>query len=186
VRNDLVRKFGMKEDLVNTLVLWSDLQSLVMRFTEAELILKPNLAHQVLTVAITLYKWSRYRACALKALASSSSSSGMLGAGGIYHSRRILSASGEGDLLEVTDAGGEDDGSETAIDQDQDTETENPVDGDDDVQDNDDLDSDGGDDANPHVVVQGHQHVPPAAASGGEALPAAIDFMDDFDFDNDF
>ena len=132
----------MSEALLDSLCLWSDLQSVISRCTDSDIAFKPTLARQVLSVAISLYKWHRHRACPIKALACLNGNNVVSPMA--YSSKK--SHNSDRDALEATDAGGEDDGSETAVDHDQDTETENPADIDNDMDedgnDEDDLDSD--------------------------------------------
>jgi hypothetical protein len=58
----------MSEELIESLIEWSDIQSLLSRCSDFDIIYKPTLAKRMLIVAKTLYKWHLKRFSSLKQL----------------------------------------------------------------------------------------------------------------------
>lgn len=58
----------MNEQLIESLIQWSDIQSLLSRCSDVDIIYKPALAKRMLIVANTLYKWHLGRCSSLKQL----------------------------------------------------------------------------------------------------------------------
>ena len=58
----------MPQTLVDSLITWADIQSLLPRTTDTEIVFKPKFARDMLKLAINLFKWFRSRNCSAKAL----------------------------------------------------------------------------------------------------------------------
>jgi len=110
----LMEQLGMPEPLLQSLVTWADIQSLLQRSSEVEVTFKTQMARQMHTAAIALYRWHRHRSAASKALrlvapSAVNSSSGYMP---LHVLRAEHDESGpygdEAEMMEATDAGGED------------------------------------------------------------------------------
>lgn len=149
----------MPTALLQTLCTWSDVQALLIRCSDNDLTFKVQLAKQMLSVAILLYRWHRSRTNGFKALGLTFSHEYLnanFAAVQVQHNSdlKMTDSSGrlvdENDLMEATDAGGEeysdndndmnDDGDNGQMDQD--TGTENEMGGNEHDAGNDAFDSD--------------------------------------------
>ena len=105
----------MSKSMINELCLWSDLQSLATRTTEADIGFKPKLARSILQTACLLHKWYRNQTTTTKALENllmsqqlskiklrdnNSIASGL--------NNKSIAGIDDLELLEQTDIGGED------------------------------------------------------------------------------
>jgi hypothetical protein len=128
----------MPEDLVKSLQGAADIQSLRGRTTDIDVTFRTPLVKQVLSAAVELFKWQRYRSTSQKiALHAMSTSLSTLSRNNLFSMLATSSGPGSGvlDALEGTDVAGSD---FEAFDQD----TENEIHGPDDSQ--ADYDSDTG------------------------------------------
>lgn len=163
----LTRYWSMSPVLLKTVREWADVQSLLRRTTEADVILKASLVRKMLTAALSLYRWYRHLSSSQRALSgvygltfSPASVTALIRAAseftksfaipGVSDGSKKFHGREEGDNVDATDAGGEEDvsdgddqeGDEPEGVVDPDTETEMLVEGEaDEVQDDEDDNS---------------------------------------------
>ncbi len=108
----------MPASLVDSLCEWADVQSLLLRTTEADVSFKPAMARQMLVAAIALYRWFRAHQSAVKRLSLILPAAGNTSVDDLLTAERLNAAQSggrltsgmgteEADLMEETDAGGE-------------------------------------------------------------------------------
>ena len=144
----------MSPTLLDTLIQWSDVQSLATRTPEVEVTFKTLLARKMFSVVLSLFKWQRHLNSSMKTLGLNSCTNHLSGT-----EKRTQTDLTELDGLEASVVLGDgDDNSDTdhVMDQDQDTETEMPAEGDIDHGDQDDSDIDDEDEV--QQIGHGHQH----------------------------
>jgi ankyrin repeat protein len=146
----LAKGWGMPPLLVKSVSTWADVQSLLSRTTESEVVLKTPLVRKMLASTVALFKWQKVRSSSQKILCASSGAEPMhLGDGGdnlvskLANVSSLLDDDDHPNNLDATDAGGEgvSDGEGGNL-MDPDTETEMQVDGENDDAQVDDSDSD--------------------------------------------
>lgn len=69
----MLQDMCMPEPLLESLCNYADTQSILKRCTEADISFKPQFARQMLTTAVSLYRWHRARTNVLKAIGNQSS-----------------------------------------------------------------------------------------------------------------
>eukprot|EP01034_Spumella_vulgaris_P029784 gene29784-36880_t len=117
IHDHLINNLGMTPELLDSLCQWAEVQGMLPRCQEADVVFKPSMARQMLVVVITLYRWYRQNQSATKklnlVLPSSATSDEVDGLTALRLSENDLSGlvadgeDGDGDLMEETDAGGE-------------------------------------------------------------------------------
>jgi hypothetical protein len=149
----LTKGWGMPPALVESVTTWADVQSLISRTTESEVVLKTPLVRKMLASTVALFKWQKVRSSSEKILCATSGINVLdqnVGEGAVDnfmskldHVSSLLDDDENAENLDATNAGGEgmSDGEvENAMDPD--TETEMQVDGEIDDPNGDDSDSD--------------------------------------------
>lgn len=170
----LISEWGMPKSLLDSLCMWSDVQSLLLRSTDQEITFKHLLARKMLVVAVALFKWFKVRCSFPKTAklaprpfslpsdgmpsASADESEGLGGGGDAGGGVGVGVGAGalQREPMEVGDVS---DGEDEMLDQDTETEQQEGGGGDN----NDDSDDDG---PAPHAIVAAAQAFPQYPGTG--------------------
>jgi hypothetical protein len=117
MHDHLINNMGMSVELLDMLCEWAEVQGILPRHQDADLVFKPAMARQMLGAAIALYRWYRHHQSATKklnlVLPVAATVDEVDGLTALRLSENDLSGlaqdgdDGDGDLMEETDAGGE-------------------------------------------------------------------------------
>lgn len=118
VHSAICSEWGISPSLLEAVSGWSDVQSLLQRTTDGDIVMKPLFVKKMHATAVALLKWSRYCSSSQKvlklALSSGGGATSLTGDVSLLSARNMgLTASfvdgGDGeDNMDATDAGGED------------------------------------------------------------------------------
>jgi hypothetical protein len=145
----------MSAPLIESLRLWSDVQSLLSRASELEVAFKAPLARKMLLAAYGLFRWHKQRCSGVRVLGLAGLGwlglGAAAGAGGLGPGGACSEIVDEPDGLDGAELGYEGSDGEGAV-LDQDTETEMPGEGDQDDLQDPDSDAEGGADLHAHQI----------------------------------
>eukprot|EP01036_Dinobryon_divergens_P026735 gene26735-35415_t len=113
IHSYMIEQLCMPEPLLQSLLTWSDVQSLLHRSGEADISFKAPIAKQMHAMVNALYRWFRHRCSASKTLHLHAPSAGYGSNMAVpMHGEHFQDDSGlfieEAEMMEATDAGGED------------------------------------------------------------------------------